>query len=66
MRALKKKGIRTIRIRLEEATEAKKKPATASVPLVWLVEVKERWEASGRKDESVFNGFISDWVSHWV
>lgn len=65
MRALRKRGHRTIRFRLEKA-EGTKRPATASVPLSWIVDARDRWEAGGRRDDSVFNGFVSDWVSGWV
>lgn len=67
MRALRKKGHRTIRFRLERQEAVKgKKPATATVPLMWLVETREKHEAGGRKDDAAFNGFISDWISGWV
>lgn len=68
MRALRKNGHRSIRIRLEtpEAAKRKKAPASASVPLMWMVDAKERYYNSNEKDEAAFSGFVSDWISGWV
>lgn len=66
MRSLRKKGHRTIRFKLENEGTGKKKPATASVPIGWIVEARERWDLHGQQDDTAFKDFVSDWVTNWV
>lgn len=70
MKALRKAGRKAIRVRLETVEESKKRRkrniAIATIPLIWVIESKEHYKVTGNKDEKVFAGFISDWISGWV
>lgn len=62
MRALKKKGHKSIRFKLEEIKG--KRPTTASVPLSWIIESRERHVLI--QDDKAFSDFVSDWISGWI
>ena len=64
IRNLHKRGHKAIRFKLEEARNGKRKPATALVPLLWIIESRERHEVV--QDDAVFNDFVSDWISGWA
>lgn len=63
IKALRKKGHKTIRFRLEDDSKSKK-AATASIPILWIVECREKFAMSNKED--AFSNFVSDWVSNWV
>lgn len=63
MKALRKRGHRSIRFKLRPGA-AKEKVPTASIPLTWIVESRERYQTTG--DEKAFSGFVSDWISGWT
>lgn len=65
MKALKKNGHRTIRFKLKLGAPKEKVP-TASVPLSWIIECRERYDLVNKKDETIFKGFVSDWITGWV
>jgi len=69
MRELKAKGHKKIKFyldpkRVENGKD--RKAMTASVPLIWIVETKERFEVGHQMDEKVFDSFISDWITGWA
>lgn len=70
LKRLKQKGHKTVRFRIETLdaakSKSKKNPASASVPITWMIDAKEEYELDGKKSEAAFNTFISDWISGWA
>ena len=64
---LKLEGKKYIRISFAPKAELTGyEPPRAVIPILWVMDALERYQASNKTDEKVFADFQSDWIAGWV